>query len=162
MQAVVLDLDGTLLDTERLYRRAFMSALSALGFAFAGDHHDRMIGLPSAERGQLLRKHFGDGFPWQDWLARYYATRTELLTKGLQPKPGAVALLDWLEARGVPVAIATSASRVTAEANLRRAGLRRRCAALVTRDDTPPLQAGAASLLGRFRIRRRPGALYRN
>ena len=132
--AVVLDLDGTLLDTEALYRRAFIAALAAEDLTVAPGMYASLVGLPTRDRGAVLRRHFGRRLAWARCLGRYYEIRARLLAHGVPLKPGAVELLGWIAARGIPMAIATSASQSTAESHLARAGLRRFFAAVVTRD----------------------------
>ena len=69
-------------------------------------------------------------------------------------KPGAVELLDFLAARGLPAAVATSSRRVTAEHHLDRAGLLGRFEAVTTIDDVvrakphPDIYLEAARRLG--------------
>ena len=69
-------------------------------------------------------------------------------------KPGVVELLDFLAGRGLPLAVATSAGRATAEHHLGRAGLLDRFTALATRDDVerakphPDVYLEAARRLG--------------
>ena len=69
-------------------------------------------------------------------------------------KPGVVELLDFLAGRGLPLAVATSAGRATAEHHLGQAGLLDRFAALATRDDVerakphPDIYLEAARRLG--------------
>ena len=69
-------------------------------------------------------------------------------------KPGVVELLDFLAGRGLPLAVATSAGRATAEHHLGRAGLLDRFTALATRDDVerakphPDIYLEAARRLG--------------
>ena len=110
IDGVVLDLDGTLLDTEALYRRAFTAELAAEDLTILPALYASLVGLPTEERGAARRRHFGPGLPWQRCLGRYYEIRARLLADGVPLKPGAVELLRWAAARGPPMAIATSAS----------------------------------------------------
>lgn len=132
---VVLDLDGTLLDTEGLYRQAFTAALAGEDLTISPELYASLVGLPTRDRGAVLQRHFGPLMPWERCLGRYYEIRSRLLAGGVPLKPGALELLGWSAARDVPMAIATSASRSTTELHLARAGLRRHFAAVVTRDD---------------------------
>lgn len=134
IDGVVLDLDGTLLDTEALYRRAFTAALAAEDLTISPALYASLVGLPTEDRGTALRRHFGPVLPWQRCLGRYYEVRARLLADGVPLKPGAVELLCWVAGRGLPMAIATSASLSTAELHLARTGLRRYFTSVVTRD----------------------------
>ncbi len=72
VRAVVLDLDGTLLDTEAIYRRAFTAALAAEDLTVTPALYASLVGLPTRNRGALLRRHFGRRLSWQRCLSRYY------------------------------------------------------------------------------------------
>ena len=77
--AVVFDLDGTLIDTEPFYHRAFMQAAADLGFSVPAPLYASLVGIASRERGDRLRQAFGAGFQVDAFLAAYYARRTALL-----------------------------------------------------------------------------------
>jgi HAD superfamily hydrolase (TIGR01509 family) len=149
--AVVFDLDGTLIDTETIYRDAFMEAAAGLGVVVPPRFYASLVGIASKERGVLLRRAFGAGFPVAAFLAAYYARRAALLPARIPVRAGAVSLLRRLD---MPKAVATSASRRTAMAHLERAGLAGHFAHVVTRDDVargkpaPDSFLRAAELLG--------------
>lgn len=152
--AVVLDMDGTLLDTEGAYRDAFHAALASFGTVLDERLYARLVGISSRERGALVQGWLGPAFPWQDCLADYRARKARLLEGPVRTKPGAAELLAELAAQNLPCAVATSAGRRTAEAALARAGLRGAVSTLVTRDDVeagkpdPALFLRAAATLG--------------
>ncbi|MCW3474989.1 HAD family hydrolase [Limobrevibacterium gyesilva] len=155
VEAVLLDMDGTLLDTEQVYVGAMFGALVELGFAVPDALASAMVGLPGKECMGLLQGHFGAAFRADAFHAAYVAQRTERLRDGIPLKPGVIELLDHLAAAGLPTAVATSSSRSNAETNLGRAGLLARFGAVVTRDDVvqgkpdPALFLKAAAALGR-------------
>jgi HAD superfamily hydrolase (TIGR01509 family) len=136
IEAVLLDMDGTLLDTERVYLESITTALGTLGYidgVVALGH--AMVGIPGAECEIMLREHYGEDFPFADLTTAFVARRDAMFGAGIALKPGAVELLDGLQAAGYPMAIVTSSSRRTADEHLALAGIRARFDAVLTRDD---------------------------
>jgi HAD superfamily hydrolase (TIGR01509 family) len=152
---VLLDMDGTLLDTERVYYDSLIAALNAHGY-----HDDTatlcqaMVGLPGPECEALLLARYGGDFPLAEISRAFVVHRDEFFRAGLPLKNGAVELLDALQAAECPMAIVTSSSRRTTEAHLTLAGIRDRFATILTRDDvtrgkpSPDLYLAAASRFG--------------
>jgi HAD superfamily hydrolase (TIGR01509 family) len=137
VRAVILDLDGTLLDTEPAHRAAFHAAVTVCGYTMDRRLYAELIGLATPDRAARLTRHLGPGFPVEAFTAEYYRQKRRCLEAGVVPKPGARTLLDWLAARRIPAAIATASSAPTAHAHLARAGLGKRFVAVLTRDDAP-------------------------
>jgi len=154
VEAILIDMDGTLLDTEKVYLEASIAALNALGYDDGiVELCHAMIGIPGPDNERTLRNHFGDNFPLVE-VNRLFAEKTvEILQAGMPLKPGVIALLDAIEAAGLPKAIVTSSSRSTAREHLRLAGIDHRFDAILTRDDVtrakphPDLYLLAASRL---------------
>jgi HAD superfamily hydrolase (TIGR01509 family) len=155
VRAVLLDMDGTLLDTERVYLDSLVAALNAHGYTddIVPLCH-AMVGLPGPECEAMLHARYGEDFPLAEINKAFIAKRDEILEAGLPVKRGAVELLDALQAARYPMAIVTSSSRRTADAHLRLAGIRDRFDAILTRDDvvrgkpSPDLYLLAASRFG--------------
>ena len=136
VRAVLLDMDGTLLDTERVYFDSLIAALQAHGYTddLTALCH-AMVGLPGPECEALLHARYGDDFPLAEINTAFITRRNEFLAAGMPVKRGAVELLDALRSARFPMAIVTSSSRRTAEAHLRLAGIHDRFDAILTRDD---------------------------
>jgi HAD superfamily hydrolase (TIGR01509 family) len=134
-RAVVFDMDGTLTDTEPLYREAFLAAGRELGVAVRDTFHDSLVGLASRDRAPLLLAEFGADFPMDGFFAAYRRHKVASLQHGIPLRPGAARFLAALWRQRVPCAVATSATRRTALDVLGRAGLLPHLDALVTRDD---------------------------
>ncbi|KRR29269.1 HAD family hydrolase [Bradyrhizobium retamae] len=155
VSAVLLDMDGTLLDTERVYFDSLVAALTAHGYTDdAVTLCQAMVGLPGPECEALLQARYGDGFPLAEVSRAFVSNRNEILGAGLPLKSGAIELLDALRAAECPMAIVTSSSLRTANAHLKLAGIRHRFETLLTRDDVargkpnPDLYLLAASRFG--------------
>jgi len=155
VRAVLLDMDGTLLDTERVYFDSLIGALRTFGYTDDVEAlcHS-MVGLPGSDCEAMLQTRYGASFPLPEINKAYAARRDETFAAGLSLKQGAVELLDALQATECPMAIVTSSSRRTADSHLALAGIRDRFEMILTRDDvtrgkpSPDLYLLAASRLG--------------
>jgi HAD superfamily hydrolase (TIGR01509 family) len=134
--AVLLDMDGTLLDTEKVYLESLVAALARLGYTDGVEAlcHS-MIGIPGPECDLMLRDHYGPDFPGDRVNELFVANCVESLKHGLPLKGGAIALLDAIDTAKLPKAIVTSSSRRTAQRHLAAAGIGDRFDAILTRDD---------------------------
>ena len=103
VRAVLLDMDGTLLDTERVYFDSLVGALNAFGYTDDVEALcHAMVGLPGPECEAMLLARYGESFPLPEINKAYVARRDEILAAGLPLKRGAVELLDALQARRMP------------------------------------------------------------
>ena len=134
-RAVVFDMDGTLVDSEPLYAEAFARAGTEFGVQVTDGFHERLVGLSSRDRAPLLLAEFGEGFPVAAFFAAYKRRKSACLARSIPLRPGALALLLALRRAGVACAVATSATRRTAETVLGRSALLPHLGAVVTRDD---------------------------
>jgi HAD superfamily hydrolase (TIGR01509 family) len=154
VSAVILDMDGTLHDTEGVYHTALKQAVQAVGFSVTDTFCHSLIGVPGPESDAILCQHLGPDFPFAEYDRVYEEHRDRALFASVPLKVGAVELLDALRQHGLKVAVATSASRRAAELHLGRSGLRAYLPVVVTRDDVargkpfPDPFLHAAALLG--------------
>jgi HAD superfamily hydrolase (TIGR01509 family) len=154
IEAVLLDMDGTLLDTEPSYVSALTAALDAFGYPDATATCHALIGIPGAECEALLSARYGENFPLADVIEAFAVRSDEIFREGMPLKPGTIELLDALREAGCPFAVVTSTSRQTAERHLTFGGIRARFDTLVTFDDvargkpSPDIYLLAAARLG--------------
>jgi len=154
IEAALFDMDGLLLDTEALYIQAMQAAARTLKRDMPLALCHSMVGIPGKECNLMIEEFYGEGFSIDEFRGHFSIHIRELLDERIPVKPGAVELLEFLQARGVPCAVATSAGRATAERHLGRAGLLDRFKAVATRDDVlhakpqPDVYLEAARRLG--------------
>jgi HAD superfamily hydrolase (TIGR01509 family) len=124
IRAVLFDMDGVLVDSEAFIAEAAIAMLAErYGVAatredflpFVGTGENRFIGGVAEKYGAAI-----DIVPDK---ARTYELYFELIRGRLRELPGAVAFVRECRARGLKIAIATSADRNKLHANLREIGL---------------------------------------
>jgi HAD superfamily hydrolase (TIGR01509 family) len=135
VQAVVFDMDGLLLDTETVYQAAMIEAGQAFGIDFTAATYASMVGKTNPECAVMLRELYGASFPVEDYFARTWNDVEILLEAEVRLKTGVMEILDYLDALGVPRAIATSNSRQSVDRYLGRFDLVRRFHAVVANAD---------------------------
>lgn len=107
---VIFDLDGTLVDTEPLYTQAAESILARFGKTLDFGIKRQIMGGGPLSGARFVVEHLGLPLSPEDYLAQREALLVELC-KTARAMPGAVALIDALRARGIPLAIGTSSGR---------------------------------------------------
>ena len=133
--AVVFDMDGVLIDSEPVIRRAASLAGEDFGKTLTNALYAELIGLPGPKVEAALISAFGADFPLDDSrvsFQRHY--RAHIDTHGMRTKPGITMLLAELLASGVPIAVATQTRSGSAEIALEAAGLRQYFPVCITGD----------------------------
>ncbi|MFE5890910.1 HAD-IA family hydrolase [Streptomyces sp. NPDC056462] len=115
--AVLLDMDGTLVDTESLWLRTVREAVPRIG---ADDLFD-VLGRSAAEAAARLLPLTGDNDP-QPLAADLEARFLTAVQREAAPLPGALALLDLLQESGIPTALVSASSRPVMDAVLKTLG----------------------------------------
>ncbi len=123
-RAIVLDMDGLMIDTEPLYKRSMQQTARELGYDLSDEFMLSLVGRQDSDCRRLIARHFGDGFPqdafWSGWPKIW---REIASTEGIGRKPGLDELLSFLSDTGLPVALATSTYREQADFSLNAAGV---------------------------------------
>jgi HAD superfamily hydrolase (TIGR01509 family) len=138
IRAVILDLDGTMLDTEAVDRHISPAAAARLGFHFDDEFYLSLVGQSNPDFEAALQARFGPAFS----LPLYQQHRMELWQeqirlRGIPIIPGVHELLEFLESEQLLFAIATSSFEKQAALKLRVTGLEARFRHVITASDVP-------------------------
>ncbi|GAA3862434.1 hypothetical protein GCM10023084_14860 [Streptomyces lacrimifluminis] len=130
LQAVLFDMDGTLVDTERLWWEAVEQVA---GRPLTVADQPEVLGRPVEHTADWLAAATGvEAGQLAAELHREFAAR---VSTGIVPRPGALDLLDELARAGIPTALVTASPRAVADTVLEALGATR-FAVSVTADDT--------------------------
>ncbi|GAP06085.1 haloacid dehalogenase superfamily, subfamily IA, variant 3 with third motif having DD or ED [Anaerolinea thermolimosa] len=155
IRAVILDIDGLMIDSERVSQRSWSEVMRRAGYELTEEVYLQMIGRTEKDVKQILTSVYGEAFPFE----RMYHEREEtflriLEMEGIPVKAGLFELLDWVESRKLKMAVATSTYGKLAERKLMAAGIRERFQVIVSGDEVdhgkpaPDLFLGAARRIG--------------
>lgn len=135
LHAVIFDMDGVLIDSEKLYKKFAVEAFKELGFVLSDELHLSTVGVPGPAGEALIRAGMGESFPFEEFDHIWRGKMAVQMMAHVPLKPGVRELLTLLDELEIPTAVATSSSHESAEHHLTRADLLQHFAVLVTGDD---------------------------
>ncbi len=122
--AVILDMDGLLLNTERLSMRAWQAGALDLGIVVPDALFIDMIGHREADCVNILVKAFGPDTPGGAIAQRTAVHYHRMITEAPLPvMPGVFDLLDLLDTLNIPRGVGTSTHTDKARFKLESAGI---------------------------------------
>lgn len=134
-RAVLLDMDGLMLDSERIYYLAQQEAADRLGYVAGDDLMLSFVGLSVEECERRMQEAAGDGFQIDAYRGLWRQLwREQIKQNGIPLKDGLQPVLEWLHQEGIPRAVVTSTFAEDAELSLRAAGIRGYFGHVVTGD----------------------------
>lgn len=123
-QAAIFDMDGLLLDTERVCMQAFRETCECLSLPMLEDVYLSIIGSNSDGIKRIMLNGYGADLDYDalntEWMRRYHLI---VRHRAVPLKKGVIELLDWLKSQSIPIAVATSSPHQIATTKLKFAGL---------------------------------------
>lgn len=120
--AVLLDMDGTLVDTEHLWWRTVEETARGLGYRPTDADLPEVLGRPVAHTARHLHVVSGGAVAESRIARELDAAFTARVAQEVRPRPGALRLLARLRDAGVPAALVTASPRRVVDVVLRTLG----------------------------------------
>ena len=119
IKAVVFDMDGLMIDSERIIQRSWHIVGNRMGYGDLDEDIYHTMGLSVTGSEKYFKSKYGEDFPYEqfrtDYKKEYYAYVDQ---NGIDAKPGLYELLETLKELKIPMAVATSTSSESAMKNL--------------------------------------------
>ncbi|MGN6243514.1 MAG: HAD family hydrolase [Motilibacteraceae bacterium] len=116
VQAVLFDMDGTLVDTEPYWIAAEHALVEEFGGTWSDEHAHNLVGNPLTVSADYIRKHGNVPLSTEEVVERLLDDVVSRVLDHVPWRPGARELLEDVVAGGVPTALVTMSYTRLAEA----------------------------------------------
>ncbi len=134
-RAVVFDMDGLLIESERLYRDSFLAASEEGGHGMRVETYQKVCGSPWDVITGTIFADYGADFPIDSFRDAWLRHLGVMMADGVALKPGVTEILDLLDSLDIRRAIATSSRHDSVTRHLGPHDLLRRFDTIVARGD---------------------------
>ncbi|HUX50313.1 MAG TPA: HAD family phosphatase [Spirochaetia bacterium] len=135
--AVIFDLDGTVVDSEEIYREADRIFLARHGIKYTVEMWQNTLGIGSQAMISMMHEQIGLHYSAENLLKEKNDIYLELAATRTRAFPEMVNLIEQLSELGIPLAVATGSSIAVVDAVLAITGLRNRFEVIVSSEEVP-------------------------
>lgn len=119
MQTVIFDMDGVLINSERMHYEALSKTLAARGAVLGWEYYAQFVGSSAAHMWEVLERDFGLSDSRKERAAAYAMNQWFFLERdGYIAVPGAQKLVEQLFCAGARLAVASSSALPAIEATV--------------------------------------------
>ena len=124
VKAVIFDVDGTLLDTERIYMKAWKEAAAEMGYVMPDSLLQKTRAVDAKIAAKIFEEEIGNGFSYQAVRPIRVRIAEEIIERESPIlKPGVLELLAFLKDKGIRLAVASSTNTKTTKEHLEASGI---------------------------------------
>ena len=124
LQAVIFDVDGLMLDSERLVQRSWDITGEKMGYGPLGHNIYHTLGMNLKGREEYFKSVYGQEFPFDKFTEAYREESRKIQeAEGVPVKKGLLELMAFLKKEGFALAVATSSSQERTREKLKGCGV---------------------------------------
>ncbi len=133
-KGAIFDMDGTLFDSERIYKNAWLETVEYFGKDRGAELTKEVSGASEANCRKIIKNFYPD-VDVDKFFDHVIETAEKIFEKGVDLMPGVVEILKFFEENGVKMAIASSSSHAVINRNIERADIKKYFTAIISGDD---------------------------
>ena len=124
IKAIIFDMDGLMIDTEKLAFEGFQYVLAKNGLTMSLNFYKKLLGKPMAGIAELIYKEYGEDFDIKNTIKEVHDYMDKIFeNKGVPLKKGLFDLLKYLKEHDYKTIVATSSQRYRVDYIFKLAGL---------------------------------------
>lgn len=112
IKAVIFDMDGLMIDSERVTFECYQEILKGMNLTMDEEFYKTLLGKPLKGIYQIFYDVYGNDFPIEDVIKDVHALMAQRFeTEGVPVKTGLKSLLEYLKINNYKTIVATSSNR---------------------------------------------------